>query len=80
MTTTLSSGVEEPGIPTMKEYAEYYSRIAEKVQLRLVESFDNPRHFDKVLWFARYWNKAARPLGLQLVTGPGVEPEPGVLG
>ena len=76
MTTILSSGVEEPGIPTMKEHAEDYNRIAEKVQRRLVESFDNPRHFEKVQWFAQYWNRAARALGLQLITGPGVDPEP----
>jgi len=35
------------------------------IELRLDEAMDNPRHFEKVLWFARYWNdnNPALPIG-----------------
>jgi hypothetical protein len=34
-----------------------YSGIRDKIQQRYEESMDSPRHFEKVQWFARYWNK-----------------------
>lgn len=33
-----------------------YLQIKEKIQQRYEEAMDNPRHFEKVRWFARYWN------------------------
>jgi hypothetical protein len=43
-----------------KENDEYrkYLIIKNKIQQRYEESMDNPRHFEKVRWFARYWNNA----------------------
>ena len=35
-----------------------YLQIKDKIQQRYEESMDNPRHFEKVCWFARYWNDA----------------------
>jgi hypothetical protein len=51
-----------------------YNRMAEKIQERFSESVDNPRHFEKVQWFAKYWNKETELTGKDLlrVRGPGV--------
>jgi hypothetical protein len=35
----------------------YYAETAHQIQRRFDESFDAPRHFEKVQWFARYWNR-----------------------
>lgn len=35
-----------------------YNRIKDKIRERYEEAMDNPRHFEKVRWFARYWNEA----------------------
>jgi hypothetical protein len=34
----------------------YYDTMRERLQQRLGESMDNPRHFEKAHWFAKYWN------------------------
>jgi hypothetical protein len=44
-----------------------------QIQKCLNEAVDNPRHFEKVQWFAAYWNHSIPQLkGLQKVQGPGV--------
>jgi hypothetical protein len=60
------------------ERAEALNRcqaIGAQIQRRFDESIDNPRHFEKVQWFARYWNRhLVTPYlqpGVQLVKGPG---------
>lgn len=35
-----------------------YYWIREMIINRLQEAVDNPRHFEKVRWFAQYWNKS----------------------
>lgn len=53
-----------------------YNRIADKIQARFAESADTPRHFEKVQWFARYWNEVfASTKGVQQIKGPGVTPK-----
>jgi hypothetical protein len=52
------------------------NRMARQIQQRLDEAVDNPRHFEKVQWFASYWNGA---LGIHTrtvsaINGPGVGP------
>jgi hypothetical protein len=37
-------------------YRQYMS-IKERIQQRYEESMDTPRHFEKVKWFAQYWNE-----------------------
>jgi hypothetical protein len=32
--------------------------IARIIQRRFDESVDNPNHFEKIQWFARYWNRS----------------------
>jgi len=34
----------------------YYTNMRDKLQLRLDESIDTPKHFEKVQWFANYLN------------------------
>lgn len=34
-----------------------YRGIKDKIQIRYEEAMDYPRHFEKVRWFARYWNE-----------------------
>jgi hypothetical protein len=34
-----------------------YLQIRDKIQTLYGEAMDNPRHFEKVRWFARYWNE-----------------------
>lgn len=35
-----------------------YMAIRDKIRERYEESMDSPRHFEKVRWFAQYWNEA----------------------
>jgi hypothetical protein len=52
-----------------------YNGMAEQIQMRFKESVDNPRHFEKVQWFAKYWNNTVANLdgAVKRVTGPGVK-------
>lgn len=44
---------------TPNEFADLqrYSRIRDKIQERYEEAMDTPRNFEKVRWFAQYWNE-----------------------
>jgi hypothetical protein len=42
--------------PEEKTNHRRYLGIRDKIQERFEESMDTPRHFEKVRWFARYWN------------------------
>ena len=54
-------------------FLERLVRIRDIIQRRLEESFDEPKHFEKVQWFARYWNYAFQKVdGLSPIQGPGV--------
>jgi hypothetical protein len=48
-----------------------YNETAAKIQLCFEDSRDNPQHFEKVQWFARYWNRVAVPWGVKAITRPG---------
>jgi hypothetical protein len=51
-----------------------FAKMALAIQRRFDEAIDNPRHFEKVQWFARYWN-ASIPSGLRGIAhikGPGL--------
>jgi hypothetical protein len=51
----------------------YYEETAKLIQRRFNESFDTPRHFEKVQWFARYWNRTIGPEGyVERVHGAGL--------
>ncbi len=57
-----------------KTHAVGYNKIAEQIQRRFDESVDDPRHFEKVQWFARYWNEVATDYSqvVRLIMGPGL--------
>jgi hypothetical protein len=61
-------------------HLDRFEGMADQIQRRLGDSFDNPKHFEKVQWFAKYWNRVARPLGVKHIVGPGVDPTPAVWG
>jgi hypothetical protein len=44
-----------------------FNSMARQIQRRYDESRDNPRHFQKVQWFGRYWNSRAMAYGVQLI-------------
>jgi hypothetical protein len=48
--------------------------MARTLQQRFNESARNPRHFEKVQWFANYWNSTFAPLSpaVNLIRGPGL--------
>jgi len=65
------------------EQLNYYVKIGQTVQKQFRNAVDNPRHFEKVQWFARYWNEVIRehPVqGLNLIKGAGVDPKSAVWG
>jgi hypothetical protein len=65
------SRIQNLNLPPEKQHSlEEYENMRDTIQKRLAESVDNPRHFEKVQWFARYWNKCSPYL---LVTGPGMD-------
>lgn len=41
-----------------RESLQRYRGIRDKLQSRYEEAMDHPPHFEKVRWFARYWNEA----------------------
>jgi hypothetical protein len=44
-----------------------------QIQRCLNETVDNPRHFEKVQWFAAYWNQSITQIkGMPRIDGPGV--------
>jgi hypothetical protein len=53
--------------------AQHFNRWATMIQQRFDESVDNPRHFEKIKWFAEYWNNCSSPYRqyLRRVDGPG---------
>ena len=60
-----------------------YLDIPNQIQRRFDEATDNPNHFEKVKWFAHYWNDTIEKWGCEgfkRVMGPGVDPKPAYWG
>jgi hypothetical protein len=57
-----------------KRLLAWYAKMCEMIQRRFDESVDTPRHFEKVQWFANYWNTSINEerAGLKLIDGPGL--------
>ena len=53
-----------------------YGDIGKQIQRRFNDAIDNPNHFEKVQWFAAYWNRTIPKgvVGLNHIEGPGVTP------
>jgi hypothetical protein len=57
------------------EELNYYVQMEGLIRLRFKEAVDNPRHFEKVRWFARYCNSviSSKPVkGFDRIRGSGV--------
>jgi hypothetical protein len=55
---------------------EYYASLGQHIQNRFNEAADNPKHFEKVQWFARYWNHEIADIaesGFERIAGPGLD-------
>ena len=52
----------------------YYAKMRDMIQRRFDKSVDTPRHFEKVQWFANYWNISIHEerAGLTFIKGPGL--------
>jgi hypothetical protein len=52
----------------------FFEEIRMQIQRQLDRAVDNPRHFEKVRWFAEYWNRINLPLtgGITQITWPGL--------
>ena len=59
--------------PLRQIYIERYNMVAAKLQANLDAAVDNPRHFEKQIWFAQYWNQATGPhrRDVRKIEGPG---------
>jgi hypothetical protein len=59
-----------------------YNDIRDKLYRRYLDAIDNPAHFEKAKWFARYWNETLPRKRYQemRVRGPGLDPAPAVWG
>jgi hypothetical protein len=58
---------------TRRTFLAGFNDMAVKIQTRFDESADTPSHFEKVRWFADYWNDSISTLPLvKRVYGPGL--------
>ena len=55
------------------DYIQRYNLMATRLQERFDLAVDEPRHYEKMKWFARYWNESIRNFRdvIHPVTGPG---------
>jgi hypothetical protein len=60
-------------LPGYAEALRPYAAIQERLQTKFDEAIDDPRHFEKLQWFADYWNRTI-PYGLfgKKIVGPGL--------
>jgi hypothetical protein len=48
-----------------------YNAIKDKLDRRYIDALDNPAHFEKVKWFAEYWNRSLPMLAPEfMITAP----------
>ena len=68
--------MENINLPPEKQHSlDEFAKLQAVIQQRLNEATDNPRYFEKVQWFARYWQRSV-PYGaptFSQITGPGMD-------
>jgi hypothetical protein len=68
--------IENLNLPFEKQHSlADFAKLQTIIQNRLNEATDNPKHFEKVQWFARYWRDCV-PYGAPTftpITGPGMD-------
>ena len=58
---------------------ESWTAIQSKIEQRFNEAVDVPRHFEKVQWFAKYWNDISHNYPgpyVMRINGPGLDYPP----
>lgn len=52
-----------------------FVKMKNQIERRVAETADNPSHFEKVQWFAKYWNASFAPTETRTgrVKGPGLD-------
>lgn len=60
----------------------FFAHIRTQIQLRFSEAADDPRHFEKVQWFARYWNESIIRIrnDVDRIVGAGLDIGPSLIG
>jgi hypothetical protein len=68
----IDSGAAPPVIVEQRLAA--FGKMRDQIARRLAEAADNPNHFEKAQWFARYWNAAfpREEVRTGRVKGPGL--------
>jgi hypothetical protein len=75
MAAEISIAAREKPIPDASDNEDvaFVLFAGRHLQRRLNESVDDPKIFEKVRWFANYWNEHVERLGQQYrITGPGL--------
>jgi hypothetical protein len=71
--------VNDHGVTPNKPPVSEYGQIRSQIQDRYHEAIDNPRIFEKVKWFAAYWNRSlpdhVGPIGLVTGMALGIDPD-----
>jgi hypothetical protein len=60
--------------PPEQKNLDHITEVQNIIQKKLDEAIDNPHHFEKVQWFAEYWNRSV-PYGgkdFSTIQGPGL--------
>ena len=50
-----------------ENFIKWYSEIGATIEKKFSKSVDTPKHFEKVKWFADYWNRTVDPLSSKFV-------------
>jgi hypothetical protein len=60
--------------PVSDKVLLHFKTLREMIQRRFDESVDNPKHFEKVQWFANYWNISfpKEQEGFEMINGAGL--------
>lgn len=75
---TMRTVLDMTDVPTERMLQmEKANILAARIQECFEASPDNPRHFEKVQWFAKYFNRSLErhAYGIHLVYGPGLDAE-----
>jgi hypothetical protein len=68
----VGTGLKHPDVPLGFDRS-VIPIMRDRIQQRFDEAVDEPRHFEKVKWFALYWNESLFRFGEQYtVKGPGL--------
>jgi hypothetical protein len=60
-----------------EKFKNQYHKIAAQIQNKFHEAVDDPRQFEKVQWFAKYWNQvvSGKTMEFPRIFGAGLEPQ-----